>query len=449
MFDTIAAISSGLINQPISIIRLSGPDALTIINQLFSSKINQPNKMVLGFIYDQETKVDEALVCYFANPHSFTGEDMVEIYAHGGVVNTRRILQLLLSHGARQANRGEFSLRAVLNQKMDLVKAEAIHDLIFAQTETQAELSVKKFDGQITNLINNLKDELLTLIATCEVNIDYPEYDDIETLTTEKLTVKINQLLQKLQKILDESRRFKYIFEGINVAIVGQPNSGKSSLLNALLNENKAIVSAQAGTTRDVVEGKIQIDNILLNLKDTAGIHLTENELEKEGISKAWQQIDQAHLVIHVVDGSTIQPKDSLKMQTSMDLIQSRIKNQKYLLVFNKQDLITKQECQLNKIYISAKKLKIQPLISAIKNLFPVLETTSQNYVLNNIRQLALIDEAKNHLQKAQKSLELRLTPDIVIIDLRAAWTALGNILGQVSNETLLDQMFQSFCLGK
>ncbi len=441
MFDTIAAISSGLINQPISIIRLSGSDAFIIVRKIFSKEFKEHGKIVLGYILKDNQKIDEVLITPFFGPHSFTGEDMVEIYAHGGIVNTKRILKLLLTNGARNANRGEFSLRAVLNKKMDLIKAEAIHDLIFASTEEQADLSIKKFDGQTSELINRLKNNLLQLIATCEVNIDYPEYDDIETLTNDNLKPKIKLMLDEINKIIESSKSSRFVFEGLRVAIVGAPNSGKSSLLNALLNEDKAIISPTAGTTRDVVEGKLQIGQILLNLKDTAGIHITTDEIENQGINKAFNEIKHADLILHIIDGSQNQIN-----QMQNNLIIKNITSQVYLQIINKADLIVNKD--ENQIYISAKNNDLSNLIKALNNAFPKINLDNK-YIINNVRQLALIDETKIHLEKSLEGLSQHHTPDTIIIDLQAAWTSLANILGTANNETLLDEMFHTFCLGK
>lgn len=442
MFDTIVAISSGLINQPISIIRLSGPDALTIVKEFFNKPIEEVNKMILGFIVEKQQVIDEVLLTYFKSPHSFTGEDMIEIYAHGGVVNTKRILKLLLANGARHAERGEFSLRAVLNKKMDLVKAEAIHDLIFAQTEDQANLAIKKFDHQTSKMIINLKNKLLNLIAICETNIDYPEYDDVEVLTRETLMPIVNEVLAEINLIIDSSKTSQFIFEGVNVAIVGKPNSGKSSLLNALLNQEKAIVSSKAGTTRDIVEGKLQIGQVLLNFQDTAGIHSTEDEIENLGIKKSLEALRQANLIIHVLDSKNDLEND---YQTK-SLIKKISSSQIYIPVINKSDLIT--DFKKDKIYISALNNEIENLINALKQSFPKINL-HDHHIITNTRQLSLILQSKKYLEQTIDGLQKNNTPDTVIVDLHKAWESLANVLGVASNETLLDEMFKSFCLGK
>ncbi len=436
MFDTIAAISSGNVNQPISIIRVSGPEAFVIVKKIFSGKPGTNRTITYGYIVDGEEKIDETLVSWFEGPNTFTGEDIVEINAHGGVVNTNKILSLLLAHGARLAESGEFSRRAFLNGKLDLVKAEAIHDLIFAQTEEQAKLSVKKFDGQTSNLIENLKSKLLNVIATIETNIDYPEYDDVEVLTAKELLPKLKDVKKDIQEVLQVSKMSKHIYEGVSVAIVGKPNAGKSSLLNALLNEDKAIVTDIPGTTRDVVEGKIQIGQVLLNFKDTAGIHLTSDVVEQLGIKKALDQVDQADLVIHLIDPTMPEGEDD-------QVIEQAYKLKNYIKVYNKRDILKKEG-----VSISAKNKDIKSLIEAIKDLFKEIDLNDSK-IITNTRQISLIKAALISIDEAINGLENTIGPDVVIVDIQKAWEDLANILGRAEQSDLLDAMFKAFCLGK
>ena len=436
MFDTIAAVSSGNINQPISIIRISGPDSFAIANTIFTGKTGTDKTVTYGFIKDHDQMIDEVLVSWFKGPNTFTGEDIVEINAHGGVVVTQKILKLILRHGARLAERGEFSRRAFLNGKIDLIKAEAIHDLIFAKTEEQAQLSVKKFDGQTSKMIDELKDKLLHIIATIETNIDYPEYDDVEVMTQEVLEPKLKKVISDLNEILNSSRSSRYIYEGVNVAIVGRPNAGKSSLLNALINEEKAIVTNIPGTTRDVVEGQMQINQVLLNFKDTAGIHTTGDEVEQIGISKSLEQINNADLVIHLIDGSIGELEDDIKIEKAS---QGKI----YFKVFNKSDIKGHEG-----ISISAKEKEITQLIDAIKDSFKDINLDDSKIVYNT-RQLSLIEKSLSASEEALKALESGMQPDEVIVDIRLAWDHLANILGKADQDDLLDTMFKSFCLGK
>ena len=437
MFDTIAAISTGgMTNDPISIIRVGGADAFNVVKKIFTGKVGTDKTITYGYIKDGDTKIDEVLVAWFVGPKTFTGENIVEINAHGGIVNTNKILQLLLANGARLAQKGEFSRRGFLNGKMDLVKAEAIHDLIFAKTPEQAQLSVKKFDGHTSSLIDSLNKKLLEVIATIETNIDYPEYDDIEILTQENLLPRLKSIDSELNEILESSKSSRYIFEGVNVAIVGKPNAGKSSLLNAFLNEDKAIVTDVPGTTRDVVEGSIQVGQVLLNFKDTAGIHSTTDKVEQLGIKKSLDQIDNADLVLHVIDSSATQDEDDLKIEQA-----SKIKP--YIKVFNKSDIK-----KLEGVSISAKEKNIDNLLEAIKNIYKDIDLNNDK-IVNNTRQLALIDSAKIAINEAINGLQNGLQPDTVIVDITKAWEDLGNIMGRPEETDLLDQMFKSFCLGK
>ena len=436
MFDTIAAVSSGNINQPISIIRVSGPDAFAIVKKIFTGKQGDNKTVTYGYIHDGDRKIDEVLSIWFKAPNTFTGEDIVEINAHGGVVVTQNILKLLLTNGARLAEPGEFSRRAFLNGKIDLVKAEAIHDLIFAKTVEQTQLSVKKFDGQTSKMIDDLKTKILNIIATIETNIDYPEYDDVEVLTQENLLPKLNEVKKEIEDILSSSRSSRYVYEGVNVAIVGKPNAGKSSLLNALLNEDKAIVTDIPGTTRDVVEGQIQINQVLLNFKDTAGIHSTEDQVEQMGIKKSLDQINKADLVIHVIDSSKSLDSDDQKIEEAS-------KGKIYFKVFNKSDLAKGEG-----ISISAKNKNIDELINAIKQSFKDIDLNDSK-IIYNTRQLSLIDKSNTAVVNAINALNNGSNPDEAIIDIREAWDHLANILGKADQEDLLDTMFKTFCLGK
>jgi len=303
---------------------------------------------------------------------------------------------------------GEFSRRAFINGKMNLIKAEAIHDLIFAKTEEQAKLSIKKFDGNTSKLIESLKAKLLNIIATCETNIDYPEYDDVETLTQKELMPKLEDVKKDIVEILDSSKSSRYIHEGVKVAIVGKPNAGKSSLLNAFLNEDKAIVTDVPGTTRDVVEGSVQVGQVLLNFKDTAGIHSTNDKVEQMGIKKSLDQIQSADLIIHLIDGNIGEDKDDLTIEQSS-------KMKPYIKVFNKSDL-TKSEG----INISAKEKDISQLIKKIKGIYADINL-SNDKIITNTRQLSLIESSKISIEEAINELASGLGPDTVIIDIQKA----------------------------
>lgn len=437
LFDTITAISTGNLNVPISIIRISGSEAFDIAKKIFSGKVGTDKTITYGFIKDGETKIDEVLISWFKGPNTFTGEDIVEINAHGGVVNTNKILKLILQNGARLAEKGEFSRRAFLNGKMDLIKAEAIHDLIFAKTEEQALLSVKKFDNETSRLIDELKTDILAIIATIETNIDYPEYDDIEILTEKELLPKLESVRVRIQEILDSSKSSRYIFEGINVAIVGEPNVGKSSLLNAILNEEKAIVTDIPGTTRDIVSGSIQIGQVLFKFNDTAGIRESIDKVEKIGIEKSLSEIKNADLVIHIIN-----PENG--MSDNDQNIVKLAENKNYIRVYNKND-IKKIDGEIS---ISVKNKDLKQLFDAIKKEFGSINLNDEK-IINNTRQLSLIETANSAINEAINSLKDGQTPDVVIIDIHKAWEDLTNIIGNAQETDLLDEMFKSFCLGK
>ncbi|MGP1451155.1 MAG: tRNA uridine-5-carboxymethylaminomethyl(34) synthesis GTPase MnmE [Metamycoplasmataceae bacterium] len=443
MFDNIVAISSGnKINQPISIIRLCGPDSVEILKKIYKGPIGENHSITFGKIYDKGKLIDEVLVMWFLGTNNYTGEITIEINAHGGILVTNKILELLLTSGARLAEPGEFTRRAFLNGKLDLVKAEAIHDLIMAKTHYQREKAVQKFDNKTSKYLQNFLDKIMYLIGACEVNIDYPEYEDVEQLNNDVLLPKINFLLEELQQLIKISRQSKMLYEGIKVAIVGKPNSGKSSVLNALLNEDRAIVTDIAGTTRDTIEANYTIEGILFTLVDTAGIRKTKNKIENIGVKKSIEQIKKSDLVLHIVDVN-------LKEDEYDQLIEKEALNnhKNYLKIFNKNDLFIGEK-EKNKIYISAKNNEIKTLENNIVNLYSSILENDQE-VIYNARQLSLIEQAFNSLKNAKKSLEEGFTVDVVIVDLQECWEHLADILGKANKEDLLDSMFKNFCLGK
>ncbi|TNK83799.1 tRNA uridine-5-carboxymethylaminomethyl(34) synthesis GTPase MnmE [Mycoplasmopsis pullorum] len=452
MFDNIAAISSGAnVNQAISIVRVTGPDAVEIVKKIYKGRLGKDHQITYGHIYDFNDKmVDEVLVMWFTGRekdgqiiyNNYVGEPLIEINCHGGVVVTNQILELLLASGARLAEPGEFTRRAFLNGKMDLVKAEAVHDLIMAKTTKQTALSISKFSGKTSSLIENLSDEIAYIIGLCEVNIDYPEYDDIEILTDEILLPKVKDLITKIKEIIKVSESSRYIFEGVNVAILGKPNVGKSSLLNALLSEEKAIVTDIAGTTRDLVEASYQIEGILFKLIDTAGLRKTDEKIESIGIKKSLEQIERADLIIHVLDPTQENNEfDSMIEQKSKEL------NKIYIKVINKKDLINTID-DSSVVYTSAINNQIETLEKALVEKFSGIDIENDK-ILSNTRQLALIKECLNHLNEAKNSLENFMTFDVVIVDIANAWDSLQNIRGKANREDLLDKMFKTFCLGK
>ncbi|WP_406614125.1 tRNA uridine-5-carboxymethylaminomethyl(34) synthesis GTPase MnmE [Mycoplasma corogypsi] len=450
MNDNIAVISSGSrINQAISIVRICGPDAVEIVKKIFKGKVGNNLEMTFGQIHDNGLLIDKVYAKWLIGKevdgkmvyNNYVGEPTVEIDCHGGIVVTNKILELLLANGARLAEPGEFTRRAFLNGKLDLIEADAIHDLIMAKTLKQATASVNRFHGKTSVLVENLLHRISLLIGTCEVNIDYPEYDDIEQLDTHIMIEKLNELLAELTKIIKVSEDSRYIFEGVNVAILGKPNVGKSSILNALLSEEKAIVTDIAGTTRDVIEASYQIDGMLFKLIDTAGLRKTEEKIEQIGIKKSLEQIDKADLVIHVIDPT--------QQENEFDLeIEQKVKQQGkfYIRVLNKKDLIT--DIKNENVVISALNKDIKELEQALVANFKDIDIMDER-IFNNTRQLSLIKNAYISLEDAKVALENNYTYDVVIIDLYKAWDSLQMIKGNVNREDLLDIMFGNFCLGK
>ncbi|TQC53961.1 tRNA uridine-5-carboxymethylaminomethyl(34) synthesis GTPase MnmE [Mycoplasmopsis mucosicanis] len=442
--DTIAAISAGgKINQAISIIRVSGQESVEIVSKIFTGKIGKNHSITYGYIIDNFNNnkiIDEVLVMWFIGTNTFTGESTVEINCHGGVVITNRILELILQNGARLATPGEFSRRSFINGKMDLVKAEAINDLIHAQSLIQTELAVQKFDGKTSQMIDNLRSWLMKLIGKIEVNIDYPEYDDVERILDKGLHEELLQIQTKINDLVKHSEDSRLLFEGIKVAIVGKPNVGKSSLLNCLLGEQKAIVTDEAGTTRDVVEASWQHNGMLFKLIDTAGIREAQAKAEQIGIEKSFEQIKNSDIVIHVCD--TTQKNDEYDSKVS-ELVKKY--NKQYLCVWNKKDL---SYWPKDSIAISAQNNDIQQLLDALVDKFSSIDLDDKDYV-SNARQLSLIKKAKNNIDVAINALEQGVYSDLVIIDITEAWKNLVDITGRADNEELLDDMFKNFCLGK
>ncbi|WP_273477235.1 tRNA uridine-5-carboxymethylaminomethyl(34) synthesis GTPase MnmE [Faecalicoccus acidiformans] len=442
MFDhTICAISTALKEGAISIVRLSGEDAIPIINQIFTKDLSHVPSHTIHYghiLDDHKEPVDEVLVSVFRAPKTYTREDIVEINCHGGIFITRKILSIVLSHGAKLAKPGEFTQRAFYHGRIDLSQAEAVEDMIEATNDSAAKMAMKGIRGSVHKLLQPLIDDLLDIIAQIEVNIDYPEYEDIEQLTQKDLLPKIKEWLLCIDSILKKANTGQIIKNGIDTVIIGRPNVGKSSLLNALLEEDKAIVTDIAGTTRDIVEGQIHIGSVQLNLIDTAGIRHASDKIEQIGIEKSQEKLRQAKLVLLVLDGSHPLTKED------EDLLE-QTKDKLRLIIWNKQDLSdTSQEG----ICISAKNHQIQPLIDALESLYQN-DLLKEEPILSNERQIGLLQQAKSAMKRAQIALEAQTEPDLVEIDIQEAYEDLKEILGEVHREDLLDTLFSKFCLGK
>lgn len=451
MNDTIAAISTALGVGAISIIRVSGDEAVNIVNKITKSKKidKSPTHTIhYDFIVDNDKIIDEVLISVMLAPKTFTKEDIVEINCHGGIATTNKVLELLLTNGCRLAEPGEFTKRAFLNGRIDLIEAEGIMDLINSKTETSRNLAINQVSGRTSNLIKDLRQQIIEILANIEVNIDYPEYEDIEEMTNQMLSERISSIENKIKDILNKSENGKIVKEGINVALIGRPNVGKSSLLNCLLEQDKAIVTDIAGTTRDFVEGIISIDGIILNIIDTAGIRQTNDIVESIGVNKSIDLIDKSDLVILLLNNNEEITEEDIELL-------EKIKDKNYIIVINKNDLeshINIEKLDKDKIiYISAlNNSGIDKLKEKIKEIFNFDKiTTSDLTYLTNARSLSLLRQSLNSLNDIKIGLKNNLPIDMLEIDLKNIWELLGSIIGETYEDELIDQLFSQFCLGK
>ena len=448
MEDTIVAISTSVGEGAISIIRLSGHDALNIASKVFTKDLTKVDSHTIhyGFITSNNEKIDEVLVSVMKTPKTFTREDIVEINCHGGIATTNKVLEVLLENGARLAEPGEFTKRAFLNGRIDLLEAEATMDLISSKAESARKISINTLTGETSNLIKNLRSELVKIISNIEVNIDYPEYEDIEVLTNESILPDIKKFKEKLEEIIKKSEDSKVIKEGIRVGIIGRPNVGKSSLLNSLLEEEKAIVTDVPGTTRDIVEGSLIVSGIPLNIIDTAGIRKTEDTVEKIGVEKSLKIIDTSDLLIYILNNNeeiTEEEKEILE----------KTKNKKRIIVVNKIDLKTKLNKKLLDSYIEIsvkENIGIDKIKDEIKRLFNIGEiSTNDMTYLTNARSIALLKKSLNNINDAINEINNNNPIDIVELSLKESWNNLGEVIGETYTDELLDELFSRFCLGK
>lgn len=448
--DTIAAIATSMGRSAVNIIKISGLESISIVSKIFTKDLSklEPNTINYGFIKEGNELIDEVLVSLFTSPNSQTGEDIVEINTHGGISVTNKVLELVLSNGARLAEPGEFLKRAFLNGKKDLIEAEAISDLINAKTEEARKMSLKGLSGELSKKIKTLRNKILNIIANIEVNIDYPEYEDAIIYTNELLKTNINEIQSDLEKLVKESEKGTLLNNGINVGIVGKPNVGKSSLLNLLINEDKAIVTDIEGTTRDIVEGNITINGVTLNLIDTAGIRETNNVVEKLGVEKSKDIINKSDLIIALFDISR-------PFTLEDEAILSSIKAKKSIIILNKTDLPTKIDLNkftsYNVIKTSVKEdIGKDELLNMIKELFSLNEIETGDFTyLSNARQISLIKEALKLCLEIKYQNEQNTPVDLIQIDLQNLWEKLGEITGDAYKDELLDEIFSKFCLGK
>lgn len=441
--DVIVALATPPLEGALAIIRVSGENSFSLLEKIFSNKSKkQSHKIYFGNIVENQEIIDEVLVLTFFAPNSFSGENSFEINCHGSMFIVEKILSLCIKNGARMANKGEFSKRAYLNDRIDLIQAEAINDMVFSSSEEDLKLAIYSLKGSTSNLIKDIKVIFLDLISNIEVNIDYPEYDDAEVVTKEIVIEKIKLLNHQIDLILKDAKIGKMIKHGINVAIVGKPNVGKSSLLNSLLQEHKAIVTPIAGTTRDIVEGSINLDGLKLNLLDTAGIRKDAEEIEQIGIQKAKETILGSDLILLVLDDSNILSIEDLQL---LELT----KDKNRIIVKNKTDL-NKSKIDLPGIQISAKLDEIETLKKAIKEKVGFdIKKYENKPLITNVRHIGLLKAAKENLKQAKKEIEKGIPIDLVSIEIFNALKNIEDILGNRSRINIIDEIFSRFCLGK
>ena len=454
MNDTIVSIATSLGVGAISIIKVSGNDSIAIVNKIFKGhNLESANSHTIhyGHIVDNEEIIDEVLVSIMRSPKTYTCEDVVEINCHGGIATTNKVLELLIKNGCRMAEPGEFTKRAFLNGRIDLIEAEAVSDLINSETELERKVAINGINGNLSNLIKKLRQELIDIISNIEVNIDYPEYQDIYEVTLKDIKKKVPKIKKELQKIIDDYENSHLLYQGINVAIVGRPNVGKSSLLNKLLDSNKAIVTNIPGTTRDIVEGTMIIDGIKIHLIDTAGIRETEDVVEKIGVEKSLDAMNNANLILMVLNNNEdLTEKDQ-------ELIKKCSKPT--IFVINKNDLKTKIKIDKdlknidknNIISINTIDNKgIEIVKNKIRELFKFDKITNGDFTyITNLRQINEIKKSLNLLIELEKELDNCQELDMLEIDLKEIWNTLGLIIGESYEEELLDNLFKNFCVGK
>jgi len=441
MNDIIVALATAPMESAIAVIRVSGDECFDLLKNIFSKEIKiEGHKAYFGNIINGDEIIDEVIITTFVAPKSFTGENSFEINCHGGMFIVNKIIQTCIKNGARMANRGEFSKRAYLNGKIDLIQAEAINDMIRATSEEESKLAVMSLKGSTSKMIAEVKERMIQILSNIEVNIDYPEYDDAEVVTKEVAQLKLLELRKKIKSIIKDAKIGKIIKDGIKVAIVGKPNVGKSSLLNALLEEEKAIVTNVAGTTRDIVEGQVNIDGLKLNLLDTAGIRNSEDSVEKIGIEKSKKLIEEADLILLVLDASRgIDEED-------VGLIELT-KNKNVITVVNKIEL--NEGCVLKGIKVSAKNKNLECLKEEIKKKVGYSYNYENRPLLTNSRQIGLLESSLKNIENGLKELDKGVPIDLVSIDLSKALLDLEDILGNRSKVNLSEEIFSRFCLGK
>lgn len=456
--DTITSISTPMGEGAIGIVRLSGPQAVEIADKLYKGKhlLNDvPSHTInYGHIIDPESKevVEEVMVSVLRAPKTFTREDIIEINCHGGILTINRVLELTMTYGARMAEPGEFTKRAFLNGRIDLSQAEAVMDFIRSKTDRASKVAMNQIEGRLSDLIKKQRQSILEILAQVEVNIDYPEYDDVEDATTEFLLEQSKEIKQEINRLLDTGAQGKIMREGLSTVIVGKPNVGKSSMLNNLIQDNKAIVTEVAGTTRDVLEEYVNVRGVPLRLVDTAGIRETEDIVEKIGVERSRKALSQADLILFVLNNNEALTQEDYTLYEV-------VKNEDVIVIVNKMDL--EQNIDINEVkdmigdtpLIQTSMLKqegIDELEIQIRDLFFGGEVQNQDMTyVSNSRHISLLKQARQTIQDAIDAAESGVPMDMVQIDLTRTWEILGEIIGETASDELIAQLFSQFCLGK
>lgn len=442
MADTIIALATAPIKSALALIRVSGDDSFKIVSRLFDkpSLIKSERKMVFGNLIKEDKLIDQVMLFLYPKEHSMTGEDVVEISCHGSMIIVNEIIATFLNEGARYAERGEFTERAFLNGKIDLIQAEAINEMINAKTNEGKEISLLALEGKTSSLVKPIKEDLASLLSLIEVNIDYPEYEDIEVANSQKVIETVEKIQKSIANLIQKGQEGIIIKEGIKIAIAGEPNVGKSSLLNALMNEDKAIVSSIPGTTRDVVEGDFSLKGIPFHLLDTAGLRKTDDYVESLGIIKSEKSIKEADVVLWVLDASKYDEKEHYE--------EDLLKGKKVIKVWNKTDLNTSFKPK-DGVLVSAKNGEIEHLLDALMSVIGVSEEAFSSPSLSNARQIGLLNQIYNLLSDAKEAAMNDVPMDLISSILQRAYNNARALLGEDASLDLVDEIFSRFCVGK